>query len=392
MKHTLFSNVLCQVFVKILTSVVTLVATVLIASSFGSMSYGLFTQVVTLVGICYVISDFGLNAIFIREEKSRFRDFLTLRIAISATCIIFISSLSYILYRVFQMNGFFLGVVLFSGTIVGQSILITSSAVFQRKLRYDLLLRAVAVGSLVTLIGMYVGSQASSFSLILFAFAFGSIISALMSLFFVKENILPLRLDRGFAKKMLSQSLPLGLMLLFNLAYFRADIIVLSFLRTQAEVGIYGYAYRFFDFLLTIPLFLSNVLYPFMVQDMKTGVLSNRVKKYFLAALFLSLVLVVLGWFAAPLLGIVRNDFRESVLPFRILLLSFPFFVATSFFQWLLIAQKKQTYLLWVYVMSGVINVLLNIFFVPSFGYVASASITALSELLVLILLFGKTF
>lgn len=392
MKHAVFSNVFYQVLVKILTSAVTLIATILIASSFGPTGYGLFTQVITLVGICYVVSDFGLNAIFIHEEEKRFPDFLAIRIAISTASVIFILILSFVLYWAFHIDGLFIGVLLFSGTIIGQSILTTSSAVFQKKLRYDLLLKAIFAGSIVTFLGILFGWWISSFSLMLLSFAVGSVVSALISLFFATENIFPLRWDTVFAKKILSQSFPLCLMLLFNLAYFRADIIILSFLRTQAEVGIYGYAYRFFDFLLTLPLFLSNVLYPFMVQDMKAGALSARVRKYFLAALLLSFVLVVVGWFAAPLLGIVKNDFSKSILPFRILLLSFPFFVATSFFQWLLIAQKKQTYLLWVYIVSGIVNVLLNILLIPSFGYVASASITGLSELLVLILLFGKSF
>ncbi|HLL61372.1 MAG TPA: polysaccharide biosynthesis C-terminal domain-containing protein, partial [Candidatus Nitrosocosmicus sp.] len=56
---------------------------------------------------------------------------------------------------------------------------------------------------------------------------------------------------------------------------------------------------------------------------------------------------------------------------------------------WVIITENKEKWLPIVYLLSLFINVVLNIIYVPKFGYTASALITVLSELIVLVLLFG---
>jgi O-antigen/teichoic acid export membrane protein len=51
---------------------------------------------------------------------------------------------------------------------------------------------------------------------------------------------------------------------------------------------------------------------------------------------------------------------------------------------WVLIAEKKQKLLLGIYGISMIINICLNYFFIPVYGYMAAAWITVGSEALVL--------
>jgi O-antigen/teichoic acid export membrane protein len=78
------------------------------------------------------------------------------------------------------------------------------------------------------------------------------------------------------------------------------------------------------------------------------------------------------------------------MIPFRILLLSLPFFFTTSFLQWVLITLEKQKYLMYVYLFSTLLNIVLNIIFIPQFSYLASATITLMSEALVFVFLIGE--
>jgi O-antigen/teichoic acid export membrane protein len=80
------------------------------------------------------------------------------------------------------------------------------------------------------------------------------------------------------------------------------------------------------------------------------------------------------------------------MLPFRILLLSLPFFFTTSFLQWTLITLGKQKYLMIVYFFSTLLNIVLNVIFIPQFSYVACATITVVSEGIVFAFLLGALF
>jgi O-antigen/teichoic acid export membrane protein len=89
---------------------------------------------------------------------------------------------------------------------------------------------------------------------------------------------------------------------------------------------------------------------------------------------------------------LIKTDFANCIIPFRILLLSLPFFFTTSFLQWVLITLEKQKYLMYVYLFSVILNIVLNIIFIPQFSYLASATITLISEGLVFVFLIGKVF
>jgi O-antigen/teichoic acid export membrane protein len=183
--------------------------------------------------------------------------------------------------------------------------------------------------------------------------------------------------------------MPIGLMLIFNLIYFKADIILLSIFVPARDVGIYGLSYKFFDFLLALPLFLSNSIYPLILLKERHELFSFSKKYFYIFAAFAFAVMIPF-WFIAPLFNFIKSDFSGSIVPFRILLLSLPFFFTTSLLQWALIALKKQKYLMLVYFFSTILNIGLNIIFIPRYSYIASSWITVFSEILVFIFLLGK--
>jgi O-antigen/teichoic acid export membrane protein len=222
----------------------------------------------------------------------------------------------------------------------------------------------------------------------LFGFVFSNFITSFILLFFAKEKIFAISLDREFTFKIIKASWPIGLMLIFNLVYFRADMILLSIFKTSHDVGIYGLSYKFFDFLIALPLFLSNAVYPLLLKTRNNSQeFFNLTRKYFLVFLGTSLLVIIPFWFISPLFILVKSDFAASVIPFRILLFSLPFFFTTSFMQWILITLGKQKYLMIVYLLSTVLNIVLNIVFIPQYSYIACAIITLVSEALVFVFL-----
>lgn len=393
--RSIVKNTCAQIGAKIITSGVVLLATLLIASRFGADGFGEFTQVITFVSVFYLLVDFGLNALYVQKDEhlSHFQDLLTIRVLLG---VILLGVSWLVVFSLPSYNGYGfslstkLGIMIYSFTILTQSLIFSALALFQKKLRYDLLLKTTILGALCTLFFIFFAGSLNS---IYWGFLIGSIVTAAASLLTQKKLIYFKSPSVVFSRRLLIESLPLAGMLLFNMIYFRADIFILSYFRPAFDVGIYGYAYKYFDFLLTLPLFLSNSLYLLLVEEHKTNnTLSVKTKRYFLLGFLLSLVIVGAGWFLAPLIALVKSDFNSSVTPFRILLFSFPAFCLTSFFQWSLIAQKKTAYLLWVYIFSGILNILLNFLFIPTYGYNGAAVTTGLSEGAVLLFLFAKLF
>jgi O-antigen/teichoic acid export membrane protein len=232
---------------------------------------------------------------------------------------------------------------------------------------------------------------AKPLSFVILSFTISSILTAIVSLILAREKISTF--DISYSKKLFISSIPLGLMLVFNLIYFRIDILLLSALKPNVDIGIYSIAYKFFDFFVAIPLFLSNSLYPKMLENInnKIGFL-GIFKNYFRIYLLISFLIIIPVWFLSAMFGLIGPEFAKADIPFRILILSLPIFFITSLVQWILIAKGKLKFLLYAYLLSAVLNIILNAIFIPQFSYIASAVITLVSEAFILMLLLFKVW
>ena len=171
--------------------------------------------------------------------------------------------------------------------------------------------------------------------------------------------------------------------------------MILTVFRSTSEVGVYGLARSFFEFPLAIPTFFMNAIYPILIQRTKnkkqktkiqeTGLL-DIVKKSMIFLIISSLLLFVICFLLSPYLILIKQDFAPSVNVFRILVLGLPIFFLSSLFMWVLIAFGKQKLLALIYGNVMIVNVLLNLFFIPRYGPQAAAIILIISELIVLIL------
>jgi O-antigen/teichoic acid export membrane protein len=398
MQHKLIAkNTSYQILARGVSSFIGFLITLIIARKFGVLGYGDFTKITSYVALFYLVIDFGLNAFFLQYENAKFKNLFYLRMLISVGIFLLLNALAFFLpYNAVLGTGFSgaerFGIFIFSFGIFAQSIILSASAVFQKAVNYYFYMVGTIIGAVINLIIVLILALLNfSIIYILFGFVASSFIGALALLFFAKEKIFPLSIDKGFAVKILQASWPLGLMLIFNLVYFRVDMFLLSIFKTTQDVGIYGLSYKFFDFLIALPLFLSNAVYPFLIKaKVDKNLFFNLTGKYFFVFLLASFVVIIPFWFISPLFTLVKADFAASMLPFRILLLSLPFFFTTSFLQWALITLGKQKYLMLVYSLSTLLNIVLNIVFIPQFSYVACATITLLSEGIVFIFLLAQ--
>ena len=391
MHKEIFKNTSFQILARGITTIIGFAITVLVARAFGVYGFGEFSKITSFIALFYLFADFGLNAIFLKKPQS-FSSLFFLRIIISIFLIIFANVGSLLLpYNSILNTGFSpfvrMGIFIFSFTILSQGIIYSTSSIFQKKLRFDYFMISQIIGEIINFfIIVVLIFFAKSLELIIIAFVVSNFITAFLSLILAKEKIS--EFDFKYSKDIFKSSLPIGLMMVFNLIYFRIDIILLSIFKSNQDVGIYSLAYRFFDFFIALPLFLSNSIYPKLLETIKNkNEFSKITKNYFFIYLISSFVIIIPVWFLSPLFTLISPDYSASIYPFRVLIISLPIFFITSFLQWILISMDKQRFLMMVYFVAAIINVILNLMFIPKYSYFASSWITLIGEGLILVLL-----
>jgi O-antigen/teichoic acid export membrane protein len=395
LRNILF-NSLAQVVGKIVTAGSSAIIAILVARSLGPDGFGGFTLMTTYAAMFYMASDFGFNAIVLREAKGQaaelkvgFERLLGLRLAYSLVLVfVALALLSFFPYNAEVKLATIVAIL----TIITQSAYSSASLIFQARLRYDLATVAAAAGSLINLGIIYLLVQAGTnlFS-IAFSYVIAGIMTATVGLGLVRTLIgrFQPRIEPAEWARLTLLTIPLGLTIVFNLIYFRADTFILSFIRPIEEVGIYGAAYKFFELAIVLPAFFMNALYPVLIRYFE----ENR-PKFIEAVRWAILGLAGLGTFAAVLgillapvlINLYGGGFDDAVLPLQILFASLPVFFLSGLYMWLMVIQRRQKTLAVIYLFGMLLNIALNLYLVPIFSYNAAALTTGISEAVILAL------
>jgi O-antigen/teichoic acid export membrane protein len=406
---TVAVNTVSQIIARIISAVTTLIVTIVVARHLGVTGLGDFIKMTTFLAFFYLVADFGLNAMYLqrtplpdaqsKQDDPVWEDLLMVRLLLSSALVLVAIAVLYLLPSG-SNQGYTgivrIGIILFAPSIVLQALISTGNAMFQKHLRYDLSAVALAAGSLVTLCvipAVFLRADPSTGVIIsVVSLLAGSAVTAATGLALTRRfsRIDHSRISLPSMKNLLIAAAPLGITLIFNVVYFRVDSIIITLTRSTAEVGIYGLAYKLFELVLVFPTFFMNALYPVMIgyrrneTDPMHKEFRTLINKSGMFLLLSSFICMIALWMAAPAVAIIRDDFAPGIGAARVLAAGLPFFFLSSLTMWILITGKKQKLLAVIYGASMVVNISLNIMYIPVYGYMAAAWITVLSEALVL--------
>jgi O-antigen/teichoic acid export membrane protein len=402
MIRVLATNTVVQMIGKVVTAGTTLLITRMIADghSLGRLGFGEFSIITAYAAYFYILTDFGLNAVGTKHltehpehESMYFSQILVLRLAGSIGLILLgLIFLVFLPYAPVVK----LGCILMLLTIFSQAIITHCNMLFQVRLRYDQSMIAVSVGSLVSLALVFLAYKAGASLLVyIAAMTVGSLLSATMAIF-LASLMIPIRPSISVAvwRTALVAALPLGVTVALNLVYFKADAFILSFIRLAPvlhlnnadAVAVYGLAYRIFEVALVFPIFLVNALYPLMVKTAKDdyGAFRRLVGKSLIGLAAISFMAMGLLFALSPWLIALASkgnaEFSGSITALRLLVLSLPLFFMSNVLLWTVMALGRQRVLVVFYAIGAIINVALNIWLIPVYGYVAAAIVTGLTE------------
>ena len=198
----------------------------------------------------------------------------------------------------------------------------------------------------------------------------------------VKLQAFHVQLSR--AKKMLRDSWPLLLSGLAIMVYMKIDQVMLGQMLGDEAVGVFSAAIKISEIWFFIPMAIVATVFPAILESKKRGESQyyQRMQHLFDLMVWLSIAIALpMTFLSTPITNLLYGTAYESagsILAIHIWASVFVFLgVATS--NWLL-AEGKQISALQRTFFGAVINVLLNLWFIPEFGTLGAAWATVIAQ------------
>jgi len=366
---------------------------IFIARLLGAKNYGVYVTVSTFVGMFDLVLLEGLNKSVMREgTKDLARMHLHLektigiRNALIAVAIVLCGVSSFIAPYDQQTK---LYILLFSLQLLYLGLKGFLATIFQaaENMKYIALFGIV---NRVLFVGLSIGALYLGFGLMALF-----LISIFANLFTLALNY---RLSRKFVrfhlfsriqvdKKILMPGLVFSLMAFVSYLLTRVDLLMISFLGTPRDVGVYGVAFRVAEQGVVLRNLIVVAFFPIFIKYFhsgKAGILGRRlirISGIFLGAIFLASFLLSLV--IEDLVSLIFGpEYQASGYILKVLLFYLTFAWASMPFTTAAQATHNEKYLLMISSGMAVLNVLLNYVFFIYFGLIGIAYSTLVVQFL----------
>lgn len=393
-------NSAIQIVGKIISTLLGLVALGMMTRYLGIEQFGWYVTVISFLQFVGILIDFGLIPVTAQmmsepafDKKHLFQNLLGYRFTTAA---IFLGLAPFAALFIPQYPTevkIAIGFMSLSFLAVAMNQVLIGF--YQTKLKMHIAAFGEVAGRAVLVVGLWLLIQNNaSFFAIMGVAALGSIAyTAVLWVRAIKESPPTFRFDWAVWKAITLRMWPIAVSIIFNVIYLKGDVILLSMLRDQTEVGLYGAAYRVIDILSQTAMMIMGVLLPIMAFHWSRGQSAEFRKYYqiaFDAMMFLALpVSVGVAVLAKPLMILVAgNEFAAAAAPLAILMLAICGVYLGAVFGHAAVAINKQKQVMWIYISAAILTLIGYLAFIPIFGMFGAAWMTVFSEVYVGILLF----
>ena len=215
------------------------------------------------------------------------------------------------------------------------------------------------------------------------------IILVYMELAYVRKNICRVyfEFDRAFCKDYVKESLPSLLSSAAEYINLKSDSLLLGILLSDVAVGLYSVSSNIYIAASFIPLAIAKSTLPtfnrVLVEDIDEAkrIVNRSIKVVFLVSLIIGISLIVLGRIAIIIL--YGHEYEEATFSLAILGVSLFAMPLNRLFSYILVGLRKQGIVATATWIGAIVNVLLNMIFIPLYGMNMAAITTFLTELLV---------
>ena len=387
---------------RILAFVISFGINIIFVRYLGSSKLGIYITVITFVAFFGTLMDMGFPTLLLRsggENKStlasKFTETIILKIIFSAVAFVLMYVIMGLLDFSTEMREFTMIAFL---TAMFASFSITARRFFY--IYEDLSKEAIFViitPIIHTCLILILVQLKSTLFWFFIVFMIESTLMMVVVLFvvFKKYN---LKLNFNTTPKdwvfFLWQALPFAAIGILGKLHRKIDIIMLSKLRNDTEVGLYGVAYKFVDVTLFLPAILSSVLLPvfsgYYAQGRENEFREIANKMINLCITLVLPVVVLLVFFSPNLIPFLYGkEFVPSSAFLSILSFAFICMFPNAVMGTILYAIKKQNITLYNTLACFAFNAILNSLLIPRCGAYGSAITAVLTQILLFTLNFS---
>ena len=207
-----------------------------------------------------------------------------------------------------------------------------------------------------------------------------SLMTAVVSLYFIRRDffIPKLKLNASTFKNIFVLTLPFYAMHIFMEAYKRIDVVLLSFLKGDANVGWYNAAAILVLRLTFLPSAISGAIFPVMSRLVADGKKQEAEDAYrnglFILLLLACPISIGFYFFAKTIILLIYDEgFFRAIRVLKLLTLTIPMIFLTFHMQNVLFSFGKEKIVTKVIASYTVLSVLLNLILIPKYGGVGAA-------------------
>ncbi len=384
---------------QVLTRMIGFIYTIFLARNLGVSDFGLYSAVLAYFSLFSSISEFGFNRYLITElavDKLKVSQLL-FSVSLLRTTIVSV------LFAIFATLLYFLDpekirvslVLLATLAVFPQALALTIDSIFVafKKLEYSAL-AMVGLSISTSIIGVIFILSGLNIRGVVLALIFGQIIYFLILGIFLRWQKLGLNMQVSLEllKKIIWGSLPYGFVGVLGLLYFKIDTLILNYLKGNYDSGIYSAGYKFLESLIFVPSALSTALFPNIVSLINKD--PKRVYQIYIKSTVFLFVLsiVIVGaylFFLPMIITYLLPQYVKAIEVVKILSLTIPFMFMISPQGIILFSDKKFLKFLTVFsIFNLILNISLNFYLIPKFGYFGSAWSTLVSDVLGFVVFF----
>jgi O-antigen/teichoic acid export membrane protein len=208
------------------------------------------------------------------------------------------------------------------------------------------------------------------------------------SVYFLKHYGFPFKFNKQIFSLGINFGIRSYLACLLAFLIFRSDIYLINLFLGLKETGLYSLSTGFGDALLLIASSVSLVLFPKITENQERGLAMTLKVSRIISFIIGSIIIFGLifgGWFIPLVFG---ESFRASLPAFYVLLFAIYFWSIINFLGQFFASKGYPWFAIWIWLPGLILNILLNIIFIPKYGIIAAALTSLTAYLLIFILHF----
>lgn len=401
----ILGNSMWQIGEKIITMLIGVIVTSVVARYLGVEQYGLANYIISIVTLFTAFSTFGTKEIIITDivkkgenkKEEIIGSGLIIRLVGGILLIIASQITIYILTK-----GDFVCQVL--GIIIGTCMLFQSLEVIEYYFQATMQLKLVAIIRFISTIIVAIAKLlVVYFNLGIVGFVSTYLVDAIIAgtlfyIYYKSKNKNRFKVNKEYVKNLLKKCWYIALSGLMATIYMRIDQVMLgSMLTNKSENGIYSAAIRIAEMWYFVPLAIITAFQPVIVkrkeEDNKDGYKKEMQSLYDIVAIIgiaFGIIITLFGWIAVDIL--YGPEYKKASSVLYISVWAGLFATLGSARSIWLIAEDKQKYTIVYTVVGCAVNIILNYILIPKMGAFGAAVATLITQFVsnIVVLIFFK--